>query len=263
MKNTGDGFFTIGEMAKKFGITVRTLQHYDRTGLLKSTSSESGRRIYMRDDILKLQQILFLKSFGFSLQEIKNILLNNEASLNLEQVFEQQRDILLAQISNYNKMVEALNTVIEEVKAGKEISVYKLMIMIELMKNGNPYRYMIRYFEDDLINDLSKRFQSQQKYDQFMEIAKELFTRVKSLKQQGADPAGEEGQKLANDWWNMVMSVTNGDPKMIETLVSAGMDIGDWPDETGNTKSSFVDFLSNAFGVYFAKNEMSVFKNGG
>ena len=58
-------YIFVGELAKKTGVTVRTLQYYDRVGLLKPTLSEGGRRMYSRDDILKLQQILFLKSLGF------------------------------------------------------------------------------------------------------------------------------------------------------------------------------------------------------
>ncbi len=254
MKNTNDCFFTIGEMAEKFGITVRTLQHYDRTGLLKSASSEGGRRMYTRGDILKLQQILFLKSFGFSLQEIKNILLNNEASLKLEQVFEQQREILLGQIDNYNKMVDTLNAVITEMKTGGELSVSKLMIMIELMKNGNPYRFMVRYFGEDQLRDLSRRFSTQQEYNQFMEMTKGLFARVDSLELEGADPTGEAGQKLAEDWWKMVMTFTSGDQKLIETLFSAGMDIKNWPNETDSMKSSFAHFLSKALNTYLLRN---------
>ncbi len=262
MKNAGDCFFTIGEMAEKFGITVRTLQHYDRTGLLKSTSSEGGRRIYTHDDILKLQQILFLKSFGFSLQEIKNILLNNEASLNLAQVFEQQRDILLAQIKSYNQMADTLNEVIAEIKTAGELSVGKLMIMIELMKQGNPYRFMVRYFGEDQLKDLSERFHSKQEYDQFMEMAKNLILTVSSLERKGTDPEGEEGQKMAESWWKMVMTFTSGDQKLIETLLSAGMDIKNWPNETESIKDAFSNFLSKALSTYLLRNGINLLKKG-
>jgi DNA-binding transcriptional MerR regulator len=256
MKNVEDSYFAIGEMAEKFGISVRTLQHYDRMGLLKSTYSEGGRRMYTRDDILKLQQILFLKSFDFSLFEIKNMLLNKEAPPELEQVFEQQRGILLAQISNYNQMVDTLNAVIAEIKAGGGLSVGKLMIMIEQMKQGNPYRFMIRYFGEDQLKDLSERFNSKQEYDQFMETVKNQIVTVNSLERKGADPAGEEGQKMAADWWKMVMTFTNGNQKLIETLISGGMDMKNWPSEADPMKNTLNHFLSKALSTYL-KNVIS------
>ena len=63
MGNSEEKLYTIGDLAKKAGVTVRTLQFYDRSGLLKSTLSAGGRRMFGRDDVLRLSQILFLKSF--------------------------------------------------------------------------------------------------------------------------------------------------------------------------------------------------------
>ena len=47
------GYMTVGEVAKKMDITVRTLQHYDREGLLSPSSmSEGGRRLYTDKDFI-------------------------------------------------------------------------------------------------------------------------------------------------------------------------------------------------------------------
>ena len=68
-----ENFMTVGELAKKMGTTVRTLQYYDKEGLLSpTTESEGGRRLYTHKDMIKLHQILSLKSLGFSLDDIKN-----------------------------------------------------------------------------------------------------------------------------------------------------------------------------------------------
>ena len=55
------------------GLTIRALQYYDREGLFSpSCISEGGRRLYSNKDIVKLHQILTLKSLGFSFNEIKS-----------------------------------------------------------------------------------------------------------------------------------------------------------------------------------------------
>jgi len=66
------GFMTVGQVAKKMGVTVRAMQYYDKEGLLPpSAESEGGRRLYTHQDIVKLHQILSMKYLGFSLEEIK------------------------------------------------------------------------------------------------------------------------------------------------------------------------------------------------
>lgn len=71
-KSIPQGFMTIGELAKKMGTTVRTLQYYDKEGLLTPTGeSEGGRRLYTHKDMIQLHQIQSLKSLGFSLKDIK------------------------------------------------------------------------------------------------------------------------------------------------------------------------------------------------
>ena len=70
------GYMAVGEVAKKMGVTVRALQYYDREGLFSpSCISDGGRRLYNDKDIVKLHQILTLKSLGFSFDEIKNRLI--------------------------------------------------------------------------------------------------------------------------------------------------------------------------------------------
>jgi MerR family transcriptional regulator, thiopeptide resistance regulator len=65
----------IGELAEQAGITVRTLHHYDRLGLLSPSSRTSGgHRCYSSEDVVRLQRIIALRSCGLSLEEIGAVL---------------------------------------------------------------------------------------------------------------------------------------------------------------------------------------------
>ena len=67
----------ISEVAKLTGITVRTLHYYDEVGLLKpSEITEAGYRLYSREDLEILQQILFFRELDFPLSQIKEIMNN-------------------------------------------------------------------------------------------------------------------------------------------------------------------------------------------
>ena len=85
------GYMTIGEVAKKMSVTVRTLQYYDREGLLSpSAISEGGRRLYTDKDIVTLHQILSLKHLGFTLNDIKNRLIPLETPAEIAAVLTEQ-----------------------------------------------------------------------------------------------------------------------------------------------------------------------------
>jgi MerR family transcriptional regulator, thiopeptide resistance regulator len=66
---------TVKQVARVSGVSVRTLHHYDEVGLLKPACvGENGYRYYGREELLRLQQILFHRELGFSLEEIGRVL---------------------------------------------------------------------------------------------------------------------------------------------------------------------------------------------
>lgn len=70
------------ELCKLTNVSVRALHHYDRIGLLKpSVRLSNGYRLYSEKDLLRLQQIVALKFFGFELAQIKTLLANHQDAL--------------------------------------------------------------------------------------------------------------------------------------------------------------------------------------
>ena len=67
--------FTVGEISRLTGVTVRALHHYDEIGLVKpSQRSSAGYRLYGDGDVLRLQQVLVLRELGVPLDEIAGVL---------------------------------------------------------------------------------------------------------------------------------------------------------------------------------------------
>jgi DNA-binding transcriptional MerR regulator len=63
--------FTVGELSKLTGVTVRALHHYDEIGLVRpSQRTRAGYRLYADADVLRLQQVLVLRELGVALDEI-------------------------------------------------------------------------------------------------------------------------------------------------------------------------------------------------
>ena len=109
------GYMTVGEVAKKMDVTVRTLQHYDREGLLSpSAMSEGGRRLYTDKDIIKLHQILSLKHLGFSLDDIKNRLISLDTPAEIAAVLTEQADAVKKKIDSLSESLRELEALREK-----------------------------------------------------------------------------------------------------------------------------------------------------
>lgn len=104
--------YQIKEAAQLSGISVKTLHHYDKIGLLIPQKSANGYRIYSESDLERLQIILFYKYVGFSLKEIAELLSQQEQELlphlNKQlQFLQQERKHLDTLISTLQKTIQA------------------------------------------------------------------------------------------------------------------------------------------------------------
>ena len=73
-----DGYYTSGQFAKMARISVRTVRFYDKQNILKpSYVSPAGSRFYTEKDFARLQQILLLKYLGFSLEDIREMTIDD------------------------------------------------------------------------------------------------------------------------------------------------------------------------------------------
>lgn len=72
------GYYSSGEFARMAGVTLRTIRYYDKQNILKpSLVSEAGARFYTEEDFARLQQILLLKYLGFSLDDIREMTIDD------------------------------------------------------------------------------------------------------------------------------------------------------------------------------------------
>lgn len=115
------------EVAKLTGITVRTLQYYDKIGLLKpSETSDIGYRTYHKKDLEALQQILFFRELDFSLAEIKEIMENPNYDRN--DALEHQKQLLIMKRDRLNEIIELVSHTLEgdETMSFKELDHSKI-----------------------------------------------------------------------------------------------------------------------------------------
>lgn len=110
---------TTGQLAKRTGITVRTLRYYDQIGLLSPGGHRTGSiRLYNMKDMERLQRIQMLKYLGLSLQKIMDIL-DAESPSNGE-----IRHSLQAQLDVLQKKIAHTEHVVHAIRDAMEMSVY-------------------------------------------------------------------------------------------------------------------------------------------
>ncbi|WP_431896853.1 MerR family transcriptional regulator [Nonomuraea sp. bgisy101] len=104
--------FSVGQVARLAGVTVRTLHHYDELGLLSpSERSGAGYRRYAEADLERLQQVLFYRELGFGLEEIAAIL-DDPASDEMTHL-RRQHELLTLRIGRLRDMVAAVEIAME------------------------------------------------------------------------------------------------------------------------------------------------------
>jgi len=121
--------FTVGELAKLTGITVRTLHHYDEIGLVQpSDRSRAGYRLYGDNDVLRLQQVLVYKELGMPLDEIAAVL--DDPAQKSEKArtgaLERHRAALVAKRDRLDRMLASLDAAIRHEKGSSVMDVKSL-----------------------------------------------------------------------------------------------------------------------------------------
>lgn len=103
--------YTVGELARHTGVTVRTLHHYDELGLVKpSARSGAGYRLYDDRDLLRLQHALRLRELGFQLHEIAAML--DDPDFDRVAALREQRAQLLARRDAVDRLLAAVDAAI-------------------------------------------------------------------------------------------------------------------------------------------------------
>lgn len=238
---------TVGQLAKKMRTTVRTLQYYDKEGLLSPTAeSEGGRRLYTHKDMIKLHQIQSLKSLGFSLDDIKNKLISLDTPKDVVDILNEQSLAIQQKIQQLTETVTAIEALKTEVLQMQVVDFKKYADIIVNFQMNNEYYWLIKHFDDATLDYIRTQFNKESGMD-FIERFNQLNDSVMKLKGKNVDQKDKQVQALAKEFWDMVMEFTNGDMSMLPTLTNLMEDNNEWVE-----KQKIVnEYLQPALELYF------------
>ena len=254
-----DGYMTVGEVAKKMGTTVRTLQYYDKEGLFSpSAESEGGRRLYTDKDLVTLHQILSLKSLGFSLDDIKCRLISLETPTDVATALTEQADSIREKIEQLTDSLTAIEQLKAEVLQMQTVNfkAYADIIVNLQMKNGSYY--LIKRFDDDTLDHIRNQFDWESGLD-FMDRFNRLSDEIVQFQKENVPPESETCQRVVKEYWSLIMEFTNGDMSMLSKL----MEIGNIDTATNvwEKRQKIINkYLEPALQVYFSKRGVNPFE---
>ena len=216
------GFMTVGEVAKKMGVTVRTLQYYDKEGLLSpSAESEGGRRLYTDKDLITLHQIISLKSLGFSLDDIKERLISLETPADVANALTEQADDMRQKIEQLQASLSAIEQLKAEVLQMQTVNFKKYADIIVNLQMKNDSYYLIKRFDDDTLDHIRSQFDKESGLD-FMDRFNRLSDEIVQLQKENVPPESEKCQQVVKEYWGLIMEFTNGDMSMLPKLMEVG-----------------------------------------
>jgi DNA-binding transcriptional MerR regulator len=203
----------VGELARRTGLSVRTLHHYEEMGLLAPTHrTSSGHRLYGEAEIAQLQKILALKKLGMSLEEIRGWLSNGR--FGVIDAVRVQRTRVNTQIALLQSVERRLELIEKRMSQTAEISVDDVLEALEAMAMFEKY-----YTQEQLAQLEQRRVQLGDETIKAVEREwPELIAKVQDAIARGVDPKSDEVRALGQRWKELVEMFTGGDPGIAASL---------------------------------------------
>ena len=107
MEKEAKALYTVREVSRMTGVSVRTLHYYDQKGLLRPDRSEAGYRLYGAQALSRLQQLLFFRELDFTLAQIKQFL--DGAAYDREEILTRQKALLTLRRERLDRLIALID----------------------------------------------------------------------------------------------------------------------------------------------------------
>lgn len=254
--------YAVKKLAEMSGVSVRTLHHYDKIGLLKpSIRTGAGYRLYGESELLRLQQILFYKEMDLPLKDIAGLL--DSPSFDAVETLAAHKLSLRAKRNRIDQLLNTIDKTIDHLKNG---SIMK--------KPEELYEGLNQETAEQYRREAHKKYgekEVDQAENELMKLGKEGFEKLKAEQASNSavlfslryeDPASNKVQaeiarhyRIIRQFWG----TTHSSDRQAEAYAGLGqLYVSDERFTTVNGKSQpeFAQFLSKAM-AYFAKDQLS------
>jgi len=230
-QDKGKRWYKAREFAGLTGLTVRTLHHYDRLGLLRAARrTAAGYRLYTLRDLARLEQIVALKFIGFSLNDIKTILVNPK-NFDLAEMLRLQREIMTRKRACLDSVIAAIERAESIARKRGSLDLTSLKRIIEVINVQSNTNWMMQYYSDEARRKLEERAKdwTPEKQAKVSADWAALFKDVDAAMANHVDPTSKRARRLAKRWDELIGRFTGDDPEIVAGLEALYADQPNWP----------------------------------
>ena len=147
--------YHIKEAAQLSGVSVKTLYHYDKIGLLVPLKSENGYRTYSQEDLERLQVILYYKYLGFSLEKIAELL--KEEKTDLLPHLTRQLDYLTQERQHLDTLISTLQKTIQDQKGERKMTIEEKFTGFSYQDNQKYHQEAVEKYGQEVMDQALER----------------------------------------------------------------------------------------------------------
>lgn len=236
----------IKELADIAGVSVRTLHHYDKIGLLTpDTNKINGYREYTDEDISRLQQILFFRQLNFKLTQIKEIL--DSPYYDKTEALQIQKSIILKEQARLNSILKLIDKTIISEKG-------EMMMTNEEKFEGvdfshNPYEEEAKEKWGSDAVDKSKQNLKKTGTKEAERRFNEIYTELANVRH--LEPASEDAQQQIHEWYEFLNEIGDYSPEMFKGLGDMYVEDERFTKNINKFGDGLAQFMQQAMSIYY------------
>ena len=198
--------YHIKEAAQLSGVSIKTLYHYDKIGLLVPLKSENGYRTYSQEDLERLQVILYYKYLGFSLEKIAELL--KEEKMNLLPHLTRQLDYLTRERQHLDTLISTLQKTIQEQKGEIKMTIQEKFTGFSYQDNQKYHQEAVEKYGQALERQKGREDEATTTFNQiFQALSQNLHSGLPITASENQEEAGKLLQAIRTYGFDCSMEV--------------------------------------------------------
>lgn len=247
--------YTIGELAKLSGTTIRTIQYYDNINLLVAQrNNHKNLRYYTKNDLVTLQQILFYKRIGMPLKEIKSHIRNYNDVSDIKEILKKQKDFLFQQKIEIKTNLVIIEAIKSSIDTNPNQDMEPIMKLVCGLNKQTVMEYANVEFDDKTKEIFKDKSDVYNDVIEFYWQWKQIILEAATLKLNNNHYESQAGYQLGYKWELFEKNSTTEDPELKKAYERGYEQSHQWPEEDLFLYQFTKDYIEGAHN-YYLKNK--------